>query len=131
MSAMPRSRSIGTRLSFAIGRGSRCARHDISCELGCSFDEVKTGSVTTSPEVDYDALFMQLEDGLFGTAQAKQQSPGSFFPRSRNKIERSDSESSQSPSHSQSSTRSTVSSVQEYIWSNDGDAMVPDAPLGE
>ena len=129
MSAIPRPRGIGTRLSFAIGRGARCSRHDISCDLGCSFDEVKARTVATGPEVDYDALFMQLEDGLFGTAPAKKQLPGSFFPGSRNMIERSDSDSSQS--QSQSFTKSSVSSVEEYMWSHDGDAMAPDAPLGD
>ena len=126
MSTPSRPNPIGTRLSFAIRRGASCVRQDISCDLGCSFDDGKTRQIISPPE-EVDALLMQLEDGLFGTVLPKKQSTGSFFPRSRNMIDRSDSESSQS----QSSTKSTASSVQEYIWSTDGDALVPDAPLGD
>jgi len=131
MDAAARPQNIGRRLSsFGLRKRNVSVRQDISCDLGCSKDESTTQSSSSSsmmsPEDD-DALFMQLEGGLVGSN--KQLPPSSFFRKQQPRNSSTEQVNGQESSLSQSTP--TVSSAQEYIWSSDGNCMVPDAPLGE
>jgi len=131
MDAAARPQNIGRRLSsFGLRKRNVSVRQDISCDLGCSKDESTTQSSSSSsssmmsPEDD-DALFMQLEGGLVGS---NKQPSSSFF---RKQQPRNSTEQVNGQESSLSQSTPTVSSAQEYIWSSDGNCMVPDAPLGE
>ena len=111
-SAKDPPRKTKSFLSFRKRPGSS-VRLDISLDLGCSNDEVSTNASKArmmAPE-DEDTLFLQLEDGLFGTVAKPTGGRSGFFQRKVDRTESCDS----------------TTDADHFLWSSDGDALTPDS----